>query len=63
MLNAADQIERSAADHGLIVINTKNVLDHAALWDAKFENEEQAVQAMTAQVATLCANAEKDRTE
>jgi hypothetical protein len=63
LIKAADQIDRSAAEHGLIVINTKNVLDHAALWNAEFESEQQAVAAMTAKVGAVCANAEKDRSE
>lgn len=29
---ASDQIEASKADHGLVIINVKNVLDHDALW-------------------------------
>ncbi|CAN5254932.1 hypothetical protein BH10PSE4_BH10PSE4_35110 [soil metagenome] len=35
---AADQIEASAADHGLVVINLKNVLDHVGLWPAPDES-------------------------
>lgn len=63
MLNAAVQIERSGANHGLIVINTKNVIAHDDLWKASFANEHEATQAIISQVRQICANAEENRSD
>lgn len=43
---ASDQIEASAADHGLVVLNVKNELDYGALWpSASSSQPEEMVKA------------------
>lgn len=48
--DAARQIERCAADKGLVVINAKNLIDHAALWqpDRPFATVEDAIETLKA---------------
>lgn len=58
---AAKQIDRSEADWGLIVVNTKNALDHPALWSAEFTDLDEAVDAITNQVTRLIRELESGR--
>jgi hypothetical protein len=58
---AGEQIERSAAEKGLVVLNVKNVIDHEALWKASFTTLGEAVAALKAEIAKVCEAADKDR--
>jgi hypothetical protein len=61
--DGVDQIDapECPADVGLIVINTKNALNHKALWDAHFADEASAKRALFDQIMELILKAEKDR--
>lgn len=61
--DGARQIDRPScpAEVGMVVINTKGALNHDALWNSVFLDEEHAGEAMRAQVFGLIAAAEKDR--
>jgi hypothetical protein len=63
IVDGARQIDRfdCPAEVGIVVINTKGALDHDALWNSVFANEDHAGDAMKAQVFDLIAAAEKDR--
>lgn len=52
---AADQIEASAAAHGLVVLNVKNLLDYDALWSSPLVSlpEQLAIDRMKAQIASI----------
>jgi hypothetical protein len=58
---AAEQIERSAADKGLVVLNVKNIIDHEALWKGSFATLDEAVAALKAEIAKVGETADKDR--
>lgn len=51
----SDQIEASTADHGLVVVNLKNVIDHDELWPAGNTptTEQAAKAALSAQVSAI----------
>lgn len=59
--DAVRQIEASRVDRGLIVINTKDTLDHAALWAPVFPDALAAVNALRVQVETVIDKAKQDR--
>jgi hypothetical protein len=63
IFDGARQIDRDdcPADVGMVVINTKNALDHDALWSSTFLSEEQAGDAIKRQVFELVAAAEEGR--
>jgi hypothetical protein len=60
---AAQQINASSAEIGLIVINAKNVIDHDKLWspEQQYVNVDQAVEVLTAELRRLADLAAKDR--
>jgi len=53
--NASRQIAKSSADHGLVLINLRDALDHGALYSPKhsFSNLDEALAALRGQVAAL----------
>lgn len=57
----AKQIERCSAEKGMVVINTKNALDHDALWSTEFSNEESALGALAKQLGSLVESANENR--
>lgn len=59
---AAQQINASSAEIGLIVINAKNVIDHDKLWspEQQYVNVDQAVEVLTAELRRLADLAAKD---
>jgi hypothetical protein len=59
----AEQIDRCPAEKGMVVINTKNALDHDALWAAAFSNEQMAMNALALQLDDLADRAEEDRAQ
>ncbi|MDW9616976.1 hypothetical protein [Sinorhizobium meliloti] len=58
---AVDQIERSPAEKGLVVISAKNVIDHQALWDTQFINLDEATDALREQLLSIADEAARDR--
>jgi hypothetical protein len=58
---AAEQIERSTADRGIVVLNVKNIIDHQKLWDGQFSTLEQAKDALKDEIAKVCDAADRDR--
>ena len=58
---AGEQIERSAADRGLVVFNVKNIIDHQALWNGSFATLDDAIAALREQISKLCAATDRDR--
>jgi hypothetical protein len=58
---AADQIEASAATHGLIILNVKNLLDYDALWPSPSVSypEQLAIDLLQAQVAGIIKGLEE----
>jgi hypothetical protein len=60
---AAQQIDASPADKGLILINAKNVIAHETLWNPlrPFANLDEAVKVLRADLRRLDALADKDR--
>ncbi|MEY9537863.1 hypothetical protein ABIE85_000923 [Bradyrhizobium diazoefficiens] len=58
---AGEQIERSSANKGLVVLNVKNIIDHDALWRGGFANLNDAMAALKAELAKVCEAADKDR--
>ncbi len=60
---AGEQIERSVAEKGLVVLNVKNIIDHQPLWSSSFATLDEAMAALKAEIAKLCEAADKDRTD
>ncbi len=58
---AGQQIERSGADKGLIILNVKNIIDHEALWRGSFVSLKDAIAALKTEIAKVCEAANKDR--
>jgi hypothetical protein len=58
---AGQQIERSAANNGLVVLNVKNIIDHEALWRSSFATLDDAMAALKTEIAKVCEAADKDR--
>jgi hypothetical protein len=58
---AADQIEASAATHGLVILNVKNLLDYDALWPSPSVSypEQLAIDLLQAQVAGIIKGLEE----
>lgn len=52
---------KCSANKGIVVINAKNALDHAALWNGTFSDLEAAMDALGQQLDTLAANANTNR--
>jgi hypothetical protein len=59
--NAAGQIERSAADRGLVVLNVKNIIDHQALWNGVSATRQDPIAALRREISSLCEAANRDR--
>jgi hypothetical protein len=59
---AGEQIERSAADKGLVVLNVKNIIDHEALWNSSFATLDEATATLKAEIEKVCQAADRDRT-
>jgi hypothetical protein len=59
----AGQIDdpKCPAERGLVVINTKNALDHDALWGTVFPTADDAMVALRAQLTVLADSAARDR--
>jgi hypothetical protein len=62
---AAQQIDASAAEKGLIVINAKNVIDHDKLWNPPrpFASVGESVEVLRAELRRLADLARKERPE
>jgi hypothetical protein len=60
-----EQIERSVADHGMVVINLKNVLNHDALWpeNGRHLSEQDARDVVDYQIRSIAIDPEKFQTE
>lgn len=58
---AAEQIDRSGAERGLILLNVKDSVDHKTFWSRTFVDENEAVAALRSEVEALCEAADKDR--
>lgn len=60
-----DQIERSNADVGMVVLNTKSAIEHETLAQpaVPFGSLEDAVQALKSEILTLVASVEQDRSQ
>jgi hypothetical protein len=58
---AGEQIERSSANKGLVVLNVKNIIDHEALWQASFASLDDALATLRAEMVKVCEAADKDR--
>jgi hypothetical protein len=60
---AAQQIDASAAQRGLIVINAKNVIDHDRLWTppCAFADENEATEALRAELRGIADLADQNR--
>jgi hypothetical protein len=58
---AADQIEASAATHGLVILNAKNLLDYDALWPSPSVSypEQLAIDLLQAQVGDIIKGLEE----
>jgi hypothetical protein len=59
----AEQIddEKCAADKGLVIINAKDALDHDALWNANFDNLDEAQNVLREQLEHLAVLASDNR--
>jgi len=53
--------QKCLAEKGMVVINTKNALDHSALFNGVFSDLESAMDALGKQLDDLADNANKDR--
>lgn len=62
---AAQQIEASTANCGMVVINAKNVINHDAIWmpPQPFVGPNAAIEALRAQLRTLVDLAARDRSQ
>jgi len=58
---AAEQIERSSAAAGLVVINAKNVIPHDTIWNKNYGNLDEAVADLNAVAREICTNASANR--
>jgi hypothetical protein len=58
---AGEQIERSAADNGMVVLNVKNIIDHDALWNGSFAILDDATATLKAEIEEICDAANLER--
>ncbi|MEY9465521.1 hypothetical protein ABH973_005934 [Bradyrhizobium ottawaense] len=63
ILDGRKQIDAPSckADHGIVVINAKNAINHSALWNARFADLGSALKALKGELNRLIAEASKDR--
>ncbi|MDF2374415.1 MAG: hypothetical protein P1V21_26895 [Rhizobiaceae bacterium] len=58
---AADQIERSSANRGLVLLNVKNSINHERLWQENFSCVKEATDALRVEIEALINAADHNR--
>jgi hypothetical protein len=58
---AAQQVERSNANKGLVLLNVRDIIDHDALWNASFRTVEEATEALRANIEKISNSAGENR--